>query len=44
MVLFVLPNGTYTYYTPRIFDHQFIGPDGALYQPRSLALAIRREE
>jgi hypothetical protein len=33
MVLFLLPNGNYTYYTPRIFDHQFIGPDGVHYAP-----------
>ena len=33
MVLFLLPNGNYTYYTPRIFNHQFIGPDGVLYTP-----------
>lgn len=32
MVLFLLPNGNYMYYTPRIFDHKFIGPDGVLYE------------
>jgi len=31
MVLFVLPNGNFTYYTPRLFNSQFIGPDGVLY-------------
>lgn len=31
MVLFKLPDGKYTYYTPRIFDARFIGPDGVLY-------------
>lgn len=30
-VFFVLPDGTYTYYTPRIFNGQFVGPDGKLY-------------
>lgn len=24
-------DGNFTYYTPRIFDHKFIGPDGILY-------------
>lgn len=33
MVLFVLPNGNFTYYLPRIFNHKFIGPDGVLYEP-----------
>jgi predicted phosphodiesterase len=32
-VFFTLPNGNFTYYTPRIFEHQFIGPDGVLYTP-----------
>lgn len=32
MVLFLMPNGNYTYYTPRIFDHKFIGPDQILYE------------
>lgn len=32
MVLHVMPDGNYTYYTPRIFDHKFIGPDGVLYE------------
>lgn len=27
------PNGTFTYYTPRIFNHKFVGPDGVLYEP-----------
>jgi predicted phosphodiesterase len=30
-VFYFLPNGNYTYYTPRIINHQFIGPDGVLY-------------
>lgn len=33
MVLFVMPDGKFTYYIPRIFDHQFVGPDGKLYKP-----------
>lgn len=33
MVLFVRPGGKFTYYTPRIIDHEFIGPDGILYTP-----------
>lgn len=32
MVLHVMPNGNFTYYTPRIINHQFIGPDGVLYK------------
>lgn len=32
-VFHFLPNGNYTYYTPRIFGHKFIGPDGVLYEP-----------
>lgn len=31
MVLFVKPDGTFTYYTPRIFGGAFIGPDGVEY-------------
>lgn len=31
-VFHFLPNGNYSYYTPRIFDHKFIGPDGVLYE------------
>ena len=31
MVLHVLPGGNYTYYTPRIFNAEFIGPDGVHY-------------
>lgn len=30
-VFYFLPNGNFTYYTPRIIDHQFIGPDGIHY-------------
>ena len=30
-VFFFLPNGNFTYYTPRIVDGSFIGPDGVLY-------------
>lgn len=33
MVLFLLPDGKFNYYLPRIFNHQFIGPDGVLYRP-----------
>ena len=29
---FVLPNGFYTEYTSRIFNHRFVGPDGAIYE------------
>ncbi len=32
MVLFLLPDGNYTYYTPRIFNHKFVAPDGVLYE------------
>ncbi len=32
MVLYLLPDGNYTYYTPRIFNHKFVGPDGVLYE------------
>lgn len=32
-VFFFKENGTFTYYTPRIFNHQFVGPDGVLYHP-----------
>lgn len=31
-VFFFMPDGTYTYYTPRIFNGQFVGPDGVLYK------------
>jgi len=30
-VFHFLPDGTYTYYTPRIINHRFVGPDGVLY-------------
>lgn len=30
-VFFVLPSGHFTYYIPRIFNHQFVGPDGEVY-------------
>jgi hypothetical protein len=30
-VFHFLPDGTFTYYTPRIIDHRFVGPDGVLY-------------
>lgn len=30
-VFFFLPNGQFTYYTPRIFNGVFIGPDGVTY-------------
>ena len=30
-VFFFLEDGTYTYYTPRIFNGRFVGPDGKLY-------------
>lgn len=30
-VFHFLEDGTYTYYTPRIFNGRFIGPDGVLY-------------
>lgn len=32
-IFFFLEDGTYTYYTPRIFNNQFIGPDKVLYTP-----------
>ena len=32
MVLYVLPNGNFTYYIPRLFAHKFVGPDGELYE------------
>lgn len=35
MVLYVLPDGRFTYYTPRIFEHEFVGPDGVLYTPET---------
>jgi predicted phosphodiesterase len=31
-VFHFLPDGTYTYYTPRIIAGRFVGPDGVLYQ------------
>lgn len=31
-VFFFLPNGFFTYYVTRIFDHKFIGIDGVVYQ------------
>lgn len=31
-VFFFYPDGTYTYYTPRIFSGRFIGPDGVNYE------------
>lgn len=32
-VFYFQPDGSFTYYTPRIFNHKFIGPDGILYTP-----------
>lgn len=32
LVMYVLPDGTYTYYTPRIINHKFVAPDGVLYE------------
>lgn len=32
-IFFFLPDGNYTYYIPRIFNHRFVGPDGVLYEP-----------
>ena len=31
-VFHFLPDGTYNYYTPRIIDGRFVGPDGILYE------------
>lgn len=32
MVLYLYPDGNFTYYTPRVFSHKFIGPDGISYE------------
>lgn len=32
-VAYVKPNGFYTMYVVKIFDHSFVGPDGVLYKP-----------
>jgi hypothetical protein len=30
-IFYIMPNGHFTYYTPRIIDHRFVGPDGKVY-------------
>lgn len=31
-VFYFLPDGTYSYYTPRIINYRFVAPDGVLYE------------
>lgn len=30
-IFYILPDGSFTYYTPRIIQHRFVGPDGRVY-------------
>lgn len=30
-IFYIFPDGNFTYYTPRIIQHRFVGPDGKVY-------------
>lgn len=32
-IFYILPDGSFTYYTPRIINNSFVGPDGKYYAP-----------